>query len=199
MCKAMQRNENHFGRVTFPPCERALPPLPPPPSTPHRDHADRGTDPPRRCRDRFTAAPTPTRRTATLWNPSCGSPPTVASGTRRLHRSVGVLKHGRLGRAGEGRLGIRRLDVIDPNRPRDHSLHRPTLVVGRTCVRARVATAYHPSPCHGRRPTVFPTRRLDRRRLFYDDGSRPPVPLRRIVGEYCRPNFGPGAGRWRDT
>jgi len=101
MCKAMQRNENHFGRVTFPPYERALPPLPPP-WTPHRDHTGPDTDPPRRCRDRFTAAPTPTHRTTTLWNPSRGPPPSVASGTRRLHRSVGVLKHGRFMAGGRG-------------------------------------------------------------------------------------------------
>uniref|UniRef100_A0A2S2PL86 Uncharacterized protein n=1 Tax=Schizaphis graminum TaxID=13262 RepID=A0A2S2PL86_SCHGA len=75
---------------------------------------------------------------------------------------------------------------------------------GRTCVRARVATAYHPSPHRCRRSTVFPTHLrppMGRRRRFYDDGSPPPARRRHIVGEYCRPDSAPvladGATRTR--
>lgn len=107
MCNAMQRNENHFGRVTFWPCVRALPPPPPhqhrtvpyPPPNGTRHAITGSASPPRNDRVRFTAWPIPTHRDD-VTKPV--PPPSVASGTRRLHRSVGVLKHGRLRRTGEG-------------------------------------------------------------------------------------------------
>lgn len=48
---------------------------------------------------------------------------------------------------GRGALGIRRLDVIDPNRPRGTPLAvRTDRRLWRTCVRARAATAYTARP-----------------------------------------------------
>lgn len=74
MCNAMQRNENHFGRVTFPPGVRVA----------TTTSAARASSPGRLPPARYGVG-------TTLWNPSRHTV-RAASGTRRLHRSVGVLK-----------------------------------------------------------------------------------------------------------
>lgn len=149
MCNAMQRNENHFGRVTFPPCVRELPPPPPPQHHHTAPHHTRCTaaplNPPRH-------KPGPLHRTTMTRS---ASPPRRPHPPRRRYetRPAAAVAVGGLGDAsvtpvgrrpktrlvtagGRGALGIRRLDVIDPNRPRGAPLAAlPTADSGvRACV-----------------------------------------------------------------
>lgn len=138
MCNAMRRNENHFGRVTFLLCVRALPP-PPAASDPRPRH--------RRRRVRTAVAPTgggrgsalahTARRYETRTAPRRTAPPARGLGDATV---TPVGRRPKTRRSEGGPLGIRRLDVIDPNRivPRVPLPRRPFASDGRTCARARV-------------------------------------------------------------
>lgn len=99
MCNATQRNENHYDGAVWPfrPCARYH----------HHHHHHDGVPPLHISRrptvrtatpHRARSSPRPRHRPATprnCWHnvtKSVAPPPPVASGTRRLHRSVGVLK-----------------------------------------------------------------------------------------------------------
>lgn len=85
---------------------------------------------------------------------------------------------------GRGALGIRRLDVIDPNRPRDPPL---TVIVAadsgvRACVHVwQPLTARHHTAIGYQRFSLPSSDQLGRRCRFYDDGSRPSVHRTTVV------------------
>jgi len=129
----MQPNENHFGRVTFPFRMRAARTLPPPPQQPLPLPP---SHPPTRTANYSTRPPPSPHRHARLaphaHSAHSSRPPRERLAkcyeTRRRRRwprgrdgytgrSVGRRPITRRREAGRGALGVRRLDVIDPNRP----------------------------------------------------------------------------------